>query len=278
MKFFPPSFRVSAALRSLAAALIGIAMLAGCRGPALGGGLSPAERMMWSTYPLGTSKVAGTGLAVSMDQGGAKTALVTSAHVLETARKGPVFIALRTPDDSGHPQTILVQYRPPAAGGRYFVRHPTHDIAAFAVQIPPAAKGILSFPTCLHHTAIKTPNLHAGDQVLFAGYPDVMPYMQGVFPILRSGIIATYPAGTPEVNDMFCIDGGVHAGDSGAPVFFSQARGQPRLAGMILKRVVNSRQPGSHFAVAVNARAIRETLDLLQAQKSELPAALPLKP
>jgi hypothetical protein len=228
--------------------------------------------MMWSTYPVGTRKCAGTGIAVSMGEpriaGGTGTAVVTSAHVLETARKGPVFVAVRMPDAQGNTaHTAIVGYYPPPGGEPYYVRHPHHDVAAFGMELPASAAGVLSIRTCLDRKGIGSPVLHAGDQVFFAGYPDVMPYLKGVFPILRRGIIATYPVGTPQVDDMFFIEAGVFPGDSGSPVFTASGNGRPRLAGMILKRVVGNRQENSQFAVAVNARAIRETLDLLATRK-----------
>jgi hypothetical protein len=103
--------------------------------------------------------------------------------------------------------------------------------------------------------------------MLFAGFPEVMPYTSGVFPILRSGKIASYPVGTKEVNDMFCIDAATFPGDSGAPVFAARGR-NPRLAGMIVQRVESDGGHGSHLAVAVHVRAIRETLELLAATRS----------
>ncbi|HEX2749444.1 MAG TPA: serine protease [Verrucomicrobiales bacterium] len=217
---------------------------------------------MWSTYPVGTRKAAGTGIAVFMSDRG--TAVVTSAHVLETARQGPVFIAVRMAGTEGGTRTAIVGYYPPRAGGSYYVRHPRHDVAAFALPLP---EGPVSMNTCLDYKGIGNQPLHAGDQVFFAGYPDVMPYLKGVFPVLRKGTIATYPVGTPEMNDMFCIDAGVYPGDSGSPVFTASGGSRrPRLAGMILKRVTRDPHDNSNIAVAVSAGAIRETLDMLAAK------------
>lgn len=269
-----PALPSAGARPAALAALLIIAAVCGCRGPGDSGPrLNAAEQMMWSTYPVGTNKGAGTGIAVSLREagvpGGTVTAVVTSAHVLESARNGPVFIALRLPDGNGNAETAILRYAPPRSSESFYVRHPHHDVAAFAIDIPPEAAGIIELPTCLDSKYIGSggPALHAGDEVFFAGFPEVMPFMDGTFPILRSGRVASYPAGTPEVNNMFCINADAYPGDSGAPVFSTRTRGRPRLAGMIVQRVEGDKHTSSHLAIAVHSSAIRETLELLAARE-----------
>jgi hypothetical protein len=262
--------------RAVAAGLTAAALLTGCRGPAESGGssrLTSAEKMMWSTYLVGTKKGAGAGIVVSMpgaaSVGGTKVAIVTTAHLLETARKGPVFVALRVPDAEGNAEAAVLTYYPPRTSGKFYVRHPRHDVAAFSLDISSAVAPFVSFPTCLEFGELARPgvSLHAGDEVFFAGFPVVMPYLPGVFPILRSGRVASYPVGTPQVDDMFCIDADTHSGDSGAPVFPVRSGRRPRLAGMIVQRVESTANNGSHLAVAVHSKAISETLELLAARE-----------
>jgi hypothetical protein len=256
------------------------ALFAGCHAPAhhrVSFRLSPAELMMWSSYLIGTeSGTAGTGIVVrrrTPANGGVALAVVTAGHLLESAGTGTMFIALRVPDHEGNPRAALLQFDPRRRHGRFYVKHPRHDVAAFALTLPPAAARAISLPTCLEAAEVgrANPALHAGDEVFFAGFPDVMPFMEGVFPLLRSGRVASYPVGTPAVNDLFYIDADTYAGDSGAPVFPVSGR-RPRLAGMIVERVKSGPRGISHFAVAVHARAIRETLDLLEASESSVPA------
>ena len=272
MKNPPSTFQTKYGVwRLIAVVMLAAALMSGCRGTVPGGGfrLNAAERMMWSTYPVGTSGRSGTGIAIRLREPGLSgnnvTAVVTSAHVLEAKGNGPVFIALRVPDDLGNVHTAVITIQPEPGSGRYYVRHPEHDVAAFAIEIPPEAAGIIALPSCLESKDIgrRGAVLHAGDEVYFAGFPEVMTLSDGVFPLLRSGRVASYPAGTPEAGDMFYIDANAYPGDSGAPVFAVRGRGGPRLEGIIVQRAGSEGSPNSHLAIAVHARVIRETLELL---------------
>jgi hypothetical protein len=73
--------------------------------------------------------------------------------------------------------------------------------------------------------------------------------------------------GPSNTEGYFLIDADVYPGDSGAPVFRISRGGRPILAGVVLRRVGPNPRAFSHLAIAVEASAIRETLDLLAAHK-----------
>ena len=59
------------------------------------------------------------------------------------------------------------------------------------------------------------------------------------------------------------INTNVYPGDSGGPVFAADNHGTPRLIGMVTQRVGRDPRAAVPIAVAVDASAIRETLQLL---------------
>jgi hypothetical protein len=103
--------------------------------------------------------------------------------------------------------------------------------------------------------------------VFFLGFPDALPGTSGAFPILRSGRVASYPSDLPGAIGGFVIDADVYPGDSGAPVFTAGRDGRPTLAGMVIRRAALEKRGFSHLAIAVDAKAIRQTLQLLKAGK-----------
>jgi hypothetical protein len=120
-------------------------------------------------------------------------------------------------------------------------------------------------PSCLEEKALSSGarELRVGDEVTFLGFPDVFPGTPGAFPLLRSGKIASYPTAEMRAGRKFVINADVYPGDSGAPVFARTRGGRAELVGMIVQRIGLNARAFSHFAIAVDASAIRETLQLL---------------
>lgn len=236
--------------------------------------LPPSEQGMWSTYALATQKGDATCFVVrdprtSMD-GDEGAVVFTSTHVLESIGDGPLVLSLRLRDeDSGEARVVMLGFVPPKARGRsgFYVRHPRHDLAAFSLHIPPEYAWLLRTRSFLRTQSLlgKARHLHTGDEVSFLGYPEVLPGTGGAFPVLRSGRVASYPVGTSQAGGRFLINADVYPGDSGAPVFLANEKRRLRLAGMIIQRIGATSASFSHLAVAVDADAIRETLDLLVA-------------
>jgi hypothetical protein len=241
------------------------------------GRMNVTEKMMWSTYPLATRKGEATGFVVtrrdSRVAGGLVPVVFTSVHVLETVGSGPLVIGIRKPGKDNGVEVALLAFTPPKARGtqRFYVRHPRHDLAAFALHLPDemAALGVL--PSAIEESSLANAGrrLSAGDEVSFLGYPEVLPGTDGAFAVLRSGRIASYPVGTPSANGQFLVNSDVYPGDSGAPVFIARRGGRPEVVGMITRRVGADARTFSHLAVAVDANVIRETLGLLAESETQ---------
>jgi hypothetical protein len=244
--------------------------LAGCaalQSGSLEGGLNPSEKMMWSTYAFGTKHGLATCFIVlrkdSSAPGGTAAVVVTAAHILSTAPKGPFYFAARIADGSGDPQVVLVELRPPQSSGPIFVKHPLYDIGAFEIQIPPHLAHLITFPSFLNENAIGShrDQPRAGQDVLFVGFPRVLPGTAGGFPVLRAGKIASYSGSGRQ--RIFLINTDVYPGDSGGPVFAARSGGKPRLVGMVTARAGHDPNAIVPLAIALDATTIHETLELV---------------
>ena len=231
---------------------------------------------MWSTYLVGSAKGMGAGFVVfrhdPQEPEGLVPVMVTAAHLLEAAGGRPLFIGARMPDASGGARISLIEFRPKRDGRRFYVRHPYHDIAAFEMHIPKEAASLVALPSFLGDKAHDRKLLRVGDEVSFVGFPEVLPEMEGLFPVLRTGRVASYPVGSAQAGGLFVINADVYPGDSGAPVFAVGRRGHPELAGIIIRRVTADQKAFSHLAIAVESKAIRETLQLLGDQDEQTKA------
>ena len=244
--------------------------LAGCaalQSGSLEGGLNPSEKMMWSTYAFGTKHGLATCFIVlrkdSSAPGGTTAVVVTAAHILSTAPKGPFYLVARIAEEGGDPQVVLVELRPPQSSGPIFVKHPLYDIGAFEIQIPPQVAHLITFPSFLNENAIgsQRDRPRAGQDVLFVGFPRVLPGTAGGFPVLRAGKIASYSRGGTQ--PVFLINTDVYPGDSGGPVFAARSGGKPRLVGMVTARAGLDPSAVVPLAFALDATTIHETLQLV---------------
>ena len=270
---------IMAATRELL--LVASALLcAGC----VATGLTPAEKMMWSTYLVASPKGVATCVIVNRKDPSAPNGiipvLVTSAHVLTAAPHGPFYLAYRSARPGQGPQVDVLEIYPP---DRLFVRHPKHDAAAVALRLPPEVANEVTLASFLNEKDIQPgrDEPHPGDDISLLGFPSVFPGTDGAFPLLRSGRIASYAPGPATSRETFLINTNVYSGDSGGPVFSSSRRGKPKLLGILTERI--GRKEGSvPLAVAVSAAVIAETLKLEategrrpEEQISEIPLATP---
>lgn len=258
-----------------AAIICGLVLVSGC---ATGGHagtdaakLTATEKMVWSTYAIGTHKGLATCVVVKRNNPRLYPVLITSAHVLAVAPRGPFFIATRLPGDDGNPIVSLMEFRPSPDAEPAYVRHPVYDIAAIEVPIPPELAAELTLPSFIHENAIvsSTEHRHVGDDVSVLGFPKIYPGTVGAFPVLRGGRVASYSVPSQSNAARFLINANVYPGDSGAPVFAAHSRGVPPLLGIITERIgpLDGAVP---LAVAIDSSAVRETLQLLNAREGRL--------
>lgn len=240
-----------------------------------GGHLTSTEKMVWSTYAIGTRK--GLATCVVVKRSGSSAArnlfpvLITSAHVLSVAPHGPFFIVARVPSDAGGSSVALLEFQPSSSAEPAYVRHPEYDVAAIELPIPPEIAAQLAFPSFVNEKAIglRADAPRVGDEVSVLGFPQVFPGTKGGFPVLRAGRVASYAAGPQSDWGKFLLNTNVYPGDSGGPVFAAHRRGAPHLIGMVTERI-GPRDGSVPLAVAIDARVIRETLQLLSAKETSV--------
>lgn len=234
--------------------------------------MNASEKMMWSTYPLATLKGSATGFIInhrdSLSPGNRMPVVFTSAHLVETMGKGPLLIGVRRAGEANDVETALLVFIPPKSTGkeRFYVRHPQYDVVAFALHLPEELQGSELMSSFLDERMLARSGkfLRSGAEVSFFGYPEVVPGTEGGFPVLRSGRVASHPLGTSLAHGRFLINSDVYPGDSGAPVIMTGGGRHPRVVGMIIQRIGPESQNFAHFAIAVDADALRETLKLLE--------------
>ena len=222
--------------------------------------------MILSTYPLASDKAFGTGFLMAMKDrrapGGVVPVMVTSTHLVKTAGRGAIYMPLRGFDAQGNLSVTVLEVVPAKSGSPFYVRHPRLDVAAFKVRFPER------FPTPLLLTLLEERNLEsqngprAGEEVTFVGFPEGQGTSLGMFPVLRAGKVASFDQTLLGLRS-FLINGDVYPGDSGAPVFRASHTGRPSVVGMVIERLGFGRRNPFPLALAVDAKAIGETLRLL---------------
>ena len=228
--------------------------------------LTTSEKMAWSTYAIATEKGLGTCVIVNRKDlsapSGIVPVLVTCAHVLAAAPRGPYFVVLRLPGQGANPDIIMLRIDIPPDQKLFYVRHPRRDVAAMEIRLPSDIARVVSIPSFISENTLAQSAPHVGDQILLLGFPKVFPGTQGAFPVFRSGVIASYSSGSQADLEKYLVHTNVYSGDSGGPVFAARSRGDPVLLGLISERI--GRKAGEvPLAVAIDASVIRETLALL---------------
>jgi Trypsin-like peptidase domain len=230
-------------------------------------GLTTAEKMMWSTYPLATPKGLATCIIVNRPDRFSPhhivPVLVTSAHFVAAAPEGPFYLGVRTPEPARNPMVGVLEFQGPERGSRPFFKHPNYDVAVVELRIPLEVAGQIELPSFIDEESIAPlgPEARAGEDICVLGFPRVFPGTEGAFPVLRGGRVASYSPGSPSDQERFLINASVYGGDSGGPVFSGSRRGKPKLLGIVTERI-GKKGGNIPLAVALNASVIRETLRL----------------
>jgi hypothetical protein len=260
-----------------------VVVLCGCAGFKAGSTehLTPSEKMMWSTYAIGTAKGMATCVIVNRKDPsghhGIVPMLVTATHVLAVAPRGPYFLAIRTPKPGGSPDVSILQFEPPLLGKTTYAQLPQQDVAAMELRIPEEMANAIDLSSFVDEDSIARSGneARAGDAVAILGFPKVFPGTEGGFPVLRSGTIASYSPRGPSDRDKFLVHTNVYSGDSGAPVFAAGRRGRKlTLVGLMTERI-GKKTSEVPLAVAVDATVIRETLELLAQRDRALAETTP---
>jgi len=225
----------------------------------------------------------GTGFLVNdpTPDGRPRTVLVTANHVLAHIVGAEAHIGYRTQGKDGgwryDPEPITIR-----DGTAELWRHnAAHDVAVIEVKAPAAfAKAAIPLNWLASGDTFSKYDIGPGDEMMVLGYPQGLSANKAGFPILRSGRVAS-PVETASADPTFLLDFRVFPGNSGGPVFISDA--QHRRPGAseahevqfiagILTQQVEQNNERLEIGIVTEAEFVREALSLLDQPRPAEPA------
>lgn len=237
--------------------------------------------------PLGDgTRTVGTGFLINAPgpDGAPRTVLVTANHVLSKmpGKDARIGYRIENPDGSWSytPQTVRIR---DASGAPTWTQHPNRDVAAITITAPPEfAKAAIPLNWLAEDETFKSNAVGAGDEMMALGFPRGLAANQAGFPILRAGRVASFPIAPAKVFPTFLLDFTVFPGNSGGPVFMSQA-GRQRVGGAgpkdvqfiagLLTQQVELNNERLEIGIVTHAKFIRETIARIDNPLSEVTIA-----
>ena len=189
-----------------------------------------ARDLILSSYKLANPKSTATGFVVKKNK---HFYLITAHHVLQKMEGTHFTLVSRQEKAKGvyHREEIRIQLR--KEGKDLWVKHTKHDIAVLEL---PANLNLVALPFECLPTEDSMANIHVGDEVRSAVFPEKTEANGAGFPLMRHGVIAGFPLHPIQHNPMFQIHTTSWAGDSGGPVILhapSREGGVPIVIGVI---------------------------------------------
>lgn len=227
--------------------------------------------------PLGDgTRTVGTGflIAAPTPDGRPRIVLVTANHVLEKMPGKDARIGYRIENADGSwsysPTQLPIRDN---AGQELWTHHPSRDVAAISITAPPEfAKAAIPEAWLAEDKTFNSLEVGAGDEMMALGFPRGLAANQAGFPILRSGRVASYPVAPAKIFPTFLLDFSVFPGNSGGPVFMSQAARRRAgaadahpaqfIAGLLTQQVELNNER-LEIGIVTHAKFIRETIALL---------------
>lgn len=222
-------------------------------------------------------------------QGRVQFVLVTAGHVLERIKGDEATLHLRKQEPDGRRSKARGTLKVRQGGTPLWTKHPTLDVAAIRVSLPPevAVPGI-PVELLASDEDLQKYEIHPGDMVRGIGFPHANQLEASPvgFPLVRMGCVASYPLLPTKETKTFFIDFNGFEGDSGAPVYLSETNrfyggktqeGRVQLILGLLSgqqflneqfKLIYSTGQTRHrlgLGIVVHATAIRETIALLSA-------------
>lgn len=235
-----------------------------------------AESAVRATVRVYRGPQSGTGFVVELNDGeGAERqhVLVTAAHAFEQMPGATCVVVLRESDERGRFVRREVELAIRDGEKPLWVSHPEVDVAVIGVALP---EGVAVEPFSEDQVGeaalAEERKVRVGQEVFVACFPAKTEANAAGFPVLRRGVIATYPL-TPvgDVKTMF-VDYSQFGGDSGAAVVTS-VEGEPTVVGLVIamqrqtdRVVMPFEERTMHtplgLAIAVQSPLIRDTIKL----------------
>jgi hypothetical protein len=205
--------------------------------------------------------------------------LITAGHVLEEIEGEKGTLTLREKHDDGSYTQKAWNIKLREQDKPLYVRHKEVDVVALYVDMPDDLKvPILPIALLADDDILRKFEIHPGDELRCLGFPLFVSAEAG-FPILRSGIIVSYPILPTKINKSILFDFNVFEGNSGGPVYFSDhdriyggsthlGESEQFVVGLVTSqlsaRLYNNQMLG--LASVVPSSFILETISLLPAE------------
>ncbi len=219
-------------------------------------------------------RIVGTGFLVEAPRpdGSPRTVLITAGHVLDNMPGPTARIGYRFHDPGGSWRFSAQPLAIRDGASQLWVRNPNQDIAAMAIKAPPEfAKAAIPLSWLADESAFNKAGVGPGDEMFVLGFPEGLAANTQGFPILRAGRVASYPLTPIRQFPSFLLDFRVFSGNSGGPVFVTQAvrrrpdapEGGPAFVAGILTQQTEVGSERLELGIVVQAIYIRQTLALL---------------
>jgi hypothetical protein len=160
--------------------------------------------------------------------------LVTAFHVLQRANSPTMTVVLRIPNHDGTYTRRDWKFDIMEGEKPLYTRYPKIDVAVMRLELPADSHvKPLPFNALFSEDDLKQSRVSVGDEVFAAGYPALVESNKSAFPLVRRGIIASYPLTPVKVNSWFRLDFDSAGGCSGGPVFFQKPDNTPGVIGVV---------------------------------------------
>jgi hypothetical protein len=184
--------------------------------------------LMESTFKIEGDNSVGTAFIVGRpserDTAIAYYVLVTAAHVLNDIESDSARITLRVKDSDGTYERFPYWIRIRHNNRPIYVCHDEVDVAAMYIGLPKKVSiPLLTTDFLADDHEYSEFDIHPGDRLMCLGYPLGAEANDIGFPILRSGIIASYPIFPVKYTRTLLYDVEIFKGNSGGPVYFAES-------------------------------------------------------
>ena len=224
------------------------------------------ESALGASFRLTNGQSSGTCFLVDLnrrDDGEARLAAVTAAHVLEKMADQEARLILRRQDEEGvwrrleHPVRIRDGKRP------LWTRHRHLDVAVLLVGMPSEAS---VSPFALAQIAdgefVSHGGFRVGQACLIPCFPAQLEANRAGWPVLRTGHAASHPLAPVVRERTFLVDYSNFGGDSGAPIVIQPAGGKPEGRPMVVGLVIGQHRQTDRSTTPFEERTVHTSLGL----------------
>jgi S1-C subfamily serine protease len=148
--------------------------------------------------------------------------LVTAGHVLSdiSGQFASLLVRRKNADGTYAPYPWQIRIRD-SLGKDLFIKHSEADVVAMYVTLPAdLIEDFVSTEYFADDKQILEYEVHPGDELLCIGFPFGLTVNGWGFPILRTGVVSSYPLTPAKAVKFISFDFRVFGGNSGGPVYF----------------------------------------------------------